>query len=156
MSETRLSEIRARLEAARERERALREAHERSVGVFRRACEIAEAAILAGETPETASARLRDAIEADIAEINALVALATPQEASDGDNTRKAVTDVVILIIESGLLREGVKVWEVDNLVRRIVARLTGRTVEQVAEVITEEILATPQEASDAEASTDT
>lgn len=73
------------LQEARERERALREAHERSVGVFRRACEIAEAAIVAGETPETASARLRDAIEADIAEINALVALATPQEAGGAD-----------------------------------------------------------------------
>lgn len=73
------------LEEARERERALREAHERSVGVFRRACEIAEAAIVAGETPETASARLRDAIEADIAEINALVALATPQEEGGAD-----------------------------------------------------------------------
>lgn len=72
------------LEEARERERRLREAHERSVGVFRRACEIAKAAILAGETPETASARLRNAIESDIAEINALLALASPQEANNG------------------------------------------------------------------------
>ena len=67
------------------------------------------------------------------------------------ERTRKAVTDVVILIIESGLLHEGVKVWEVDNLARHIVARLTGRTVAQVAEAITEEIIASTQEGSDGE-----